>query len=261
MRLRNKTDLPLEQKSFPDHLEDLRGTLLKVLLVIVGATFLSFAFSARILHLLKFPLSHMLTKIGQANLEREMLRSLSPAGAFILSLKISFFSGLLLAFPFCSYFLSQFILPGLTSKEKKYLLPIFLWGNMLFILGVLLCYGVALPQSLHFFWKYHQMMGIIPSWTIENYISFSVFLMLSFGIAFELPLVILTLIKFDVLEVRLLREKRRHAIVIIVIVAAVLTPSTDAFSQILLALPMIILYEICIRLGGRIEKPKNEETV
>jgi sec-independent protein translocase protein TatC len=88
-------------------------------------------------------------------------------------------------------------------------------------------------------------MGILPLWTIESYISFSILFMLAFGLAFETPLLILSLVKIGILSPSFLREKRRHAIVIIVILAAVLTPP-DAFSQILLAIPMILLYEICI---------------
>jgi sec-independent protein translocase protein TatC len=158
---------------------------------------------------------------------------------------MALFSGITIASPPCFYFLAQFLLPGLTQKERKYLPSIFVLGSALFLTGILFCYWIALPQSLRFLWRYNEVMGILPLWTIESYISFSILFMLAFGLAFETPLLILSLVKIGILSPSFLREKRRHAIVIIVILAAVLTPP-DAFSQILLAIPMILLYEICI---------------
>ncbi len=244
----------LEEKPFLSHLEDLRGTLLKIAGTVLLATLFCFIFASKILEFLKWPLSRVLHSLGQDAMQKDILRSLTPAGGFILSVKLAFFSGLILALPFCFYFLARFITPGLTIKEKRYLFPILFSGTLLFFLGALLCYGVALPQCLKFFWHYNENLGIIPLWTIENYISFSVFLILSFGLAFETPLIILALVKFGVLSHATLRAKRRLAIVLIFIVAAVLTPSPDAFSQILLAIPMILLYEICVWVSAKMKK-------
>lgn len=247
------SDIQTERKPFLDHLEDLRGTLLKIAGAIAVGTVLSFIFASKILAILRFPLTLALKALNRLEMEKEILRSLTPAGGFTLSIKVSFFSGIILALPFCFYFLAQFVNPGLTSKEKKYIFPIFLTGGGLFILGSSLCYGAALPQCLKFFWHYNETLGIVPLWTIENYISFAVFLILAFGVAFEIPLVILALVKFGILSSTTLRKKRRLAIVIIFIAAAVLTPSPDAFTQILLAVPMILLYEICIWLSAKMK--------
>lgn len=250
----NLLDSSSEVKPFLGHLEDLRGTILKIAGTVLLSTLLCFIFARKILEILKWPLSEVLHMLGQEAMQKEILRSLTPAGGFILSVKLAFFSGLILALPFCLYFFTQFISPGLTLKEKNYLLPIFLSGSILFLLGALLCYGVALPQCLKFFWHYNENLGIVPLWTIENYISFSVFLILSFGLAFEIPLIILALVKFGVLSHTTLRTKRRLAIVFIFITAALLTPSPDAFSQILLAIPMILLYEMCVWLSAKIKR-------
>lgn len=233
------------RKPFLEHLEDLRATFIRIIIAIALASLISFFFASQLLSILKHPLVVMLHAVGSSHLEKEILRSLNPAGAVMLSLKISLFAGIMVALPFLLYFLAQFILPGLTGKEKKYLLPIFLWGSILFAAGALFCYGVALPQTLRFLWSYNESMGITPFWTIENYIPFALFLIIAFGLAFETPLLILTLVKLDILSPEQLRTKRRYAIVAIFIVAAVLTPP-DVFSQVILAVPMLLLYEVCV---------------
>jgi sec-independent protein translocase protein TatC len=244
-----------DKKPFLDHLEDLRITIIKILITLGIATGLSLIFTSKLLYLLKFPLIMALNSMGQGAMEKEILRSMAPAGAFTLSLKMALFAGLAFALPPILYFLTRFILPGLNEKEKKYLPLVFLFGAALFALGILFCYWIALPQSLKFLWRYNEFMGILPLWTIESYISFVIFFMLAFGLAFETPLLILSLVKLDLLSPMLLREKRRHAIVVIIIVAAVLTPP-DVFSQILLAIPMIFLYEICIWISSWIKPQK-----
>lgn len=242
-----------EKKPFFDHLEDFRQTFIRILVTVGITTVLSFFLSPKIFSMLKFPLERALTSIGKVGMEKEILRSMAPGGAFSLSLKIALCSGLIVSSPISLFFLAQFILPGLLEKERRYLYPVLFWGGILFLLGVLLCYQIVLPQSLKFLWRFHDFMGIVPLWTVDHYISFTLFLMLSFGLSFETPLLILALVKLNILSSKTLREKRRHAIVAIFIIAAVLTPSPDAFSQVLLALPMILLYEGCIWVSRKLD--------
>ena len=241
------------EKPFLDHLDDFRSVLFKILASILIAGGLCLFFSPDILKILKFPLAKALAWMHREGADKNMLMSLSPAGGFTLSLKLALLSGMILALPFILFFLLRFISPALKENEKKYLFPLFAAALTLFISGTLLCYFYALPQSLRFLWMFNERMGIVTFWTVESYVSFASLFLLAFGLAFETPVLILGLVKLNILSPYLLRTGRRYAIVIIFIVAAVLTPP-DAFSQILLAIPMLILYEICVWLSTWIKK-------
>lgn len=241
------------KKPFLDHLEDFRVVIFKVFFSILIAGGLCLFFSPQILKILKFPLSKALVWMHQEGADKNMLMSLSPAGGFTLSIKLALLSGLILALPFILYFLLKFISPALKENEKRYLFPIFAASLILFTSGTALCYFYALPQSLRFLWMFNERLGITTLWTIESYVSFASLFLLAFGLAFETPVLILGLVKLNILSPYLLRTGRRYAIVIIFIVAAVLTPP-DAFSQILLAIPMLLLYEICVWLSTWIKQ-------
>lgn len=241
----NSEEILEERKPFLEHLEDFRGTLIKILVSIGLAVILSFFFAPNFLFILKYPLIQALSWMGQSSMEKEILKSLTPAGAVVLSFKIALCSGLILSSPFSFFFLSRFFIPGLDPKQKKLLFPFFLWAVILFLVGISFCYWVALPQTLRFFWQYNEIMGIVPLWTIENYVSFALLFILAFGAAFEMPLAILFLVKIGILTPWMLKRNRRYAVVIILIIAAVLTPP-DVLSQIILAIPLLLLYELCI---------------
>lgn len=246
-----------EKKPFLEHLEDLRQTIIKILMVSGIAAVACFFFVPAILHWLKTPLVRVLTQMDQSHMIKEVLRSLAPTGAFVLGIKISFISGLVFASPLCLYFLARFLLPAMTRLERKVAAQIFTAGAGCFIAGLSLCYWVALPQSLKLLWRYNEILGIVPLWTIESYVSFALFFLLAFGICFETPMVILILVRLQILSTASLRTKRRYAVVAILVVAAVLTPP-DVVSQIMLAAPMLLLYEACILIGRWMESRKNK---
>jgi len=241
------------KKPFLDHLEDFRSVLFQIFATVLIAGGLCLFFAPDILKMLKEPLAKALVWMHKEGADKAMLMSLSPAGGFTLSLKLAIMSGMILALPFILFFLLRFISPALKEDEKKYLFPLFASALALFILGTALCYFYALPQSLRFLWMFNERMGIATFWTIESYVSFASLFLLAFGLAFETPVLILGLVKLNILSAYILRMGRRYAILIIFIVAAVLTPP-DAFSQILLAIPMLILYEICVWLSAWMEK-------
>lgn len=229
-----------EPKPFLNHLEDLRQMLLKSGIAIVVAMIISFVFVRQILQLLNLPL------IWAGLDPAHFLRVLGVADAFTLSLQAAFFSGFILALPFVLYFLGNFLLPALSPEERKMLLPAFIVGSLLFALGVAFCYFLLLPQTLNFFHNYSASMGYTTEWTAKNYIAFCVQMLLALGLSFELPIVILILAKLGVVDASFLKKYRRHAIVLIIIAAAIITPTSDLFTLGAMSIPMLILYEICI---------------
>jgi sec-independent protein translocase protein TatC len=229
-----------ESKPFLDHLEDLRDMLLKSAAALgIGMAACFFA-TKPIMEILLHPLR----AIGED--PKNFLRVLGVIDPFSIQINISLFGGAILALPFILYYIGQFVLPALTDREKKFLLPAFTAGAVLFIGGVMFCYFVLMPKTLRFFLDYSAWMGVESQWTLSNYISFTVQMLLAFGISFELPLVLLILNVFGLVSSAFLSEKRRHAAVVIVIFAACITPTSDFFSLALLSVPMYLLYEACV---------------
>lgn len=186
------------------------------------------------------------------------MRSLKPTETFMLSIKLAFFAGIIVAFPFLMYFTLQFVLPGLKENEKKALWPALAVGFGLFLGGVLFCYFWVLPEALDFFYTYSSSMGVENEWRIGDYITFATQFTLIFGLAFELPVVVMTLVKLGLLDYRTMSNTRSYAIISIVVIAAVITPTGDALTLSLLSVPMIILYEICIWLAYFHNKKEQE---
>jgi sec-independent protein translocase protein TatC len=240
-----------EVKPFLDHLEDLRWMLIKMFATLIVGVGLAFSFAAQLLAVIIWPLERVTGNSA------EFLWTMEVTGGFTLAMKLSFYAGIVVACPFLLYFLAEFILPALTSIEKRMLRPVFLSGVVLFAAGAALAYFVVIPAGLRFFLDYNKYLGISSRWTVDNYVSFVSHMVLAFGICFELPLVVLALAKLGVVSAKFLREKRPYVIVIIFIVAAVITPTTDPFNQTLLAAPMCLLFEACIWITWWMERKKR----
>jgi len=228
------------KKPFLDHLEDLRSCLIKVGIALVASTLLMFWFTPQLLNVISWPL----LSIDSVS-DTMTLRTLRPSSGFLIGIKLSFLFGFLFSLPLISYFLAQFFAPALQPKERKWVGPLFLIGGGLFIGGILFCYFVVLPITLKFLWNYSERLNLANEWTIEYYVGFVVSLIFVFGLVFELPVVIMGLVKSSILTPEFLRQKRLYAILIFIILAALVTPP-DVVSQILVAVPLIFLYEICI---------------
>ena len=183
-----------------------------------------------------------------------LMSSLKPTETFMLSMKLAFFAGIIISFPILLYFLLQFIVPGLKDEERKALWPALAVGFGLFLSGVLFAYFYVLPEVLIFFSEYGKGMGVSNDWRIGYYISFATTFVLIFGLAFELPVVVMTLVKIGLLSHSMMRETRSYAILAIFVIAALITPTPDMMTLSLLAVPMVILYEICIWLSYFHEK-------
>jgi sec-independent protein translocase protein TatC len=179
----------------------------------------------------------------------KMMSALKPTEGFMLSMKLSFVAGIVVSFPLLLMFLLQFILPGLHSHEKKVLWPSMAVGFGLFLCGTAFAYYWVLPRALLFFYQWSGGMGISNDWRIGEYISFATQFTLLFGLSFELPVVVMVFVKLGLLSYETMSKTRSYAILAIFVAAAVLTPTPDVFTLLLMALPMIILYEACIWLA------------
>lgn len=183
-----------------------------------------------------------------------LMQALKPTEGFMLSIKLAFFAGIVISFPFLLFFLLQFVVPGLHDTERKALWPAMLVGFGLFLGGVFFAYFVVLPRVLEFFHTYSSDMMIENEWRIGYYISFATQFTLIFGISFELPVLVMTLVRLGILNSEMMRQTRAYAILAIFVIAAIITPTPDAFTLVLLAGPMVVLYEICIWLALLLEK-------
>jgi sec-independent protein translocase protein TatC len=219
---------------FLDHLEELRRRLLisiaSVFILSLGCYF----FSRQIMAILLRPFPH-----------GEKLIFLSPTEGFMIYIKISLFAGLILSLPVLFYQLWKFVSPGLYQKERTYSIRIVFFSTFFFLVGALFCYLLVIPYGLNFLLSFADDQ-IVPTIQIKEYLKFVTLLIFVFGIVFELPLLSFFLTKLGLVTPQLLRTKRRYGIVAIFIAAAVLTPTTDIVSQLLLAIPLMILYEISI---------------
>ncbi len=172
-----------------------------------------------------------------------------PGEAFMLSLYIAFFSGMICAFPLLLYFALRFIMPGLLEHERSMLLKCLAGGSLLFIAGCGFAYFGLLPRVLAFFYTYSLELGIENDWRIGYYLVFAAKLVFVTGAIFELPVILMPLIKLHILHYDLMRRTRAYAIIACFAVALFLAPAPDPGTMFLLALPMYLLYECCILLA------------
>jgi len=172
--------------------------------------------------------------------------NLSPTGAFLVAFQVAFYGGLALASPFIFYFIAQFVFPALKMMEKKYVFRGLGFGAALFATGVCFCYFVLMPVALAASVQYSAWLGFSANqWRAEDYIGFVCKFMLGMGLGFELPVVILTLVKIGVLNYGILSKARRYMIVINLVLGALLT-TPEVITQVLMALPLQLLYEVSV---------------
>jgi sec-independent protein translocase protein TatC len=243
---------PDSSKPFLDHLEDLRWMLIKMAVALGGAMVVAFSVSRRLVTIVQEPLIKIDPK---AAAELKVFGVIDP---FIISLQLSFYAGLVLAFPFLFYFLAQFVIPALTRSERRSVLPAIAVGFALFLGGVWFAFRWVLPETLGFFYKYAKDYGWQPYWTVRDYYSFVTHLVISIGLACEMPVVVLLLVKLGFLTHELMRRTRTFAIPIIFVLAAIIAPTPDPMTLFALGIPMCLLYEACIWMTWFIERGKRQ---
>ena len=242
----------MEEEKLPltSHLEELRKRIIRILIAVGVVFFACYYFKEYLFKVITQPLMDVLPK------NSHMIYTGLPE-AFFIYMKIAFFASLLLTSPYIFFQIWRFIAPGLFPAERKLVLPFVFSSTFLFLSGILFGYYLALPPAFEFFVAFSSDT-LKPMISFKEYLSFALKMLLAFGISFELPVFIFFMAKLGIVNAQMLRKQRRYAILIIFIVAAILTPSPDAFSQIIMAIPLMVLYEISIFLAKYAGKKKKE---
>lgn len=228
---RLKKVTPDEKLPFTEHLEEFRWRLIIITITIAVWFGVCYTFSENIIKFIQKPLNQKLIFIN-------------PTEAFFVNLKAAFFVAIFLSIPVIIYELWEFISPGLLEKEKKYTLPFIISSMMCFSIGGTFSFYIALPLAIKFLLNFAGS-ELKPMISADNYISFVGRFMIGTGFVFEFPVVIFFLSKIGIATPEFLSQKRGYAILGILIISAILTPP-DVFTMILMAIPLIILYEISI---------------
>ena len=183
------------------------------------------------------------------------LINLSPAGGFYVAFQVAIYAGAVLAAPFIFYFIISFIFPALKMREQKYIYRAIFFGGGLFLAGISFCYFMLMPVALSASQMYSNWLGFgATQWRAEDYISFICKFMLGMGIGFELPVVLLTLVKIGVLNYRTLRGMWRYMIVIVLVLGGLLT-TPEVITQVMMAVPLYGLYEISVWIAWYWDQP------
>ena len=225
--------------TFTEHLEELRWGLIKSFAAVVLAFFVCFFFSDRIVAFMIAPLKRGLQP-------GESLIGTGVTEAFFFEMKVALVAGVFLASPVIFYQIWRFIAPGLNESEKKLVIPFVLFTSFFFIAGAYFCYWGVLPVAFQYFIEQYRSLDVSPEIRIGEYFTFFSRMVLAFGITFELPLFTLFLVRLGIWDYRFMWRTFRYAIIVIFIVAAILTPGPDIASQLLLAVPLTILYLLSI---------------
>lgn len=241
-------------KPFLGHVEDLRRMLIKMAVTIITAILTCFIFRAKLARLLQHPLLEIAPSYQAA-----YLQSLGVADSMIISFQLSFYIGFILSFPLLIYFLGEFILPALTQREKQLLLPASVFFILLFLAGSAFAYFAILPEALAFFSLDARSMHWYPTWTVREYYTFVTQFIIAFGVAFELPLLVFLLIRLEWVSVASLKQTRAVALIVILILAAVITPTSDLCTFFLMAIPLYGLYEICILMAPLVGRKSSKD--
>ncbi len=226
---------------FLEHLEAFRQMLIRCLTTVVLVTLACIPFAKPILNGLKAPLLKIAEKRGA---EFELITT-SPVEGFVQVVKMIFACGILISLPLLIAFVARFILPGLKPKERKILLLGGFFGTILFVGGASLCYFISLPVAMNIMFYFNEYLGTIANWKIEKYLGFVLHLLIGFGLAFELPLILVLLGRMGFITTQQLRTHRRHVFIGILILAMLLTPP-DVITQLQMAIPLYLLYECSI---------------
>jgi sec-independent protein translocase protein TatC len=227
---------------FTAHLEELRSRLIKSFIAVGVGFAASYGFKERLFQVLVRPLRQVME-------EGDPLIFTGLPEAFFTYLKVSFLSGLLVASPIIIYQFWMFVAPGLYRREKKLLVPIVILSSFFFMAGSLFGYFIVFPWGFKFFLGF-ATETIRPLPSMKEYLGFSAKLLLAFGLVFELPLVLTFLARLGVVSVEFLKRNRKYALLLFFAGAAILTPP-DVVTQVMMALPLMLLYEISI-IGARI---------
>ena len=239
---------------FTSHLVDLRKRIIISLVFVVVGFAAAFNYSEDIFRFLTFPLRYNISlsitspfvQLIEKNVKNNpSLIFLAPAEAFWMHMKVSIITGIVISLPVIFSQLWHFISPGLLHKEKKYVIPFVFITTTFFIVGAAYCFFLVLPFAMGFLLTY-KTESMVPMLSVEKYVDFCLKFILAFGAIFELPIVIVFFTRMGFVSPKTLAKHRKYAILLAFVAAAILTPTPDVFNQTLMAVPIIVLYEIGI---------------
>ena len=234
------------------HLEELRWRLIKALLAVAAGFAIAYGFADRLFALLIRPLT-------LAAVDKNVrLIGTGITEAFFTKLKVALVAGVFLAAPAILYQAWRFVAPGLHENEKRYVIPFVAFGTVFFLAGAVFCYAVVFQVGYAFFLEQYETIGIEPAIRISEYLTFTARMLLAFGVTFEMPVAAFFLARIGVVDHRTLLQPWRYAVIIIFIVAAVLTPGPDVASQMLLAIPLLMLYLVSIGVAYFFAQPRGQ---
>jgi len=233
----------LKQMGFLEHLEELRGRIIKSLVSIILFSIVAYFFSEKLIDFVSKPIPE--------------LYFMSPTEAFATRIKLSLIAGIIASVPVIFYHLWQFVVPGLFEREIKMVIPVVLSSTIFFLIGATFCFLFVLPLSIKFLLGFGTEK-LKPMIKIGDYISFVSYLILAFGAVFELPVICYFLGKIGLITPQTLTKGRRYAIVGMLVLASLITPP-DMFSQLMLAGPLYFLYEVSIVVVRIVQRRKNKE--
>ena len=233
-----------------EHLIELRSRMIKSGIGLIAALCIALPFGGRLFDFLIAP--------AQDNLHGGEFIAKKLYEAFMTDLKVGFFGALIIAMPIIAYQVWGFVAPGLYKKERRLIIPFVVLATLLFLVGMSLCYYGILPYAIDFFTSYNEKRGFSSLLTVSDYLAFIMRFLIAFGVVFQTPLVIFFLARVGLVTAQGLGKFRRYAIVIGFALAAVITPP-DPGSQLAVALPFIVLYEVGILTARIWGKPRPGE--
>ncbi|MBM3838548.1 MAG: twin-arginine translocase subunit TatC [Verrucomicrobia bacterium] len=239
-------------KSFLEHLEDLRWTIIKSGSALIIAMVVCLCATKQIVAILTWPME-------RAGLDpSKILQLFNPLGGFLISLKMAFYTGMVIALPFILYFLGEFVVPALKKKEKKFFFVAFTIGTGFFVVGVVFCYFILLPFSLNALVNYNKWIGFsTETWRAEEFFDFATKFMLGVGFLFEVPVLLLSLIRLEIIKHELLIKGRSYMFVVNFALCAVLTPA-DLLTTFIMAIALQLIYEGCILVSKYWQRQKRQ---
>jgi sec-independent protein translocase protein TatC len=235
-------------KTFLEHLEDLRWVIIKAGSALVVGLAACLAGAPQIIKFLTWPLVNSGAKV--------QLQFFGPLGGFVISMKIALYGGITLALPFILYFVGSFVMPALKRNEKTFFLRAFIIGAGLFLLGVMICYFWILGITLKATTQFNEWLGLPTDyWRAEEYFQFVTLFMMGMGLSFELPIVVLALVKIGLVQHSWLTKGRPYFYLALFAVVSFITP--DFVSTFFIMIPLVVLMEICILISWFWERQKR----
>lgn len=257
--------------SFWEHLDLLRNVMIRIGVVVILSSILGFIFKEKLFEVILAPhnadfitfrlLSDIILFCGFSPIEHFEIELINTALAqqFMIHVKASLCVGILVASPYIIYELFRFISPALYAQERKYSVGVILGGYLMFVFGLMISYFLIFPLTFRFLATYQVSPTVVNMISLESYMNTLLMLSLVMGVVFEIPVVCWLLAKIGILKREFMIHYRRHAIVVILIIAAVITPTSDLLTLSIVSLPIYLLYEISIAIVRRIETSANKK--